>query len=206
MTANTVSNVKSRSCSPWPVVNRCARRGRPAGDSAPGRRASSAAPSPGAAPGASPAAAPDGAGGSAEVGQPARLDFTLKNLEGADVPLSSFKGKAILINFWATWCEPCRDEIPDLVALHHEYGDRLTVVGILVLDPVGPKTKTFVERFKMDYPVLNANDRTEVEDAYGPMIGLPTSVLVTPDGRIAARYSGPRHKEQFEQDIKMVLQ
>jgi thiol-disulfide isomerase/thioredoxin len=148
----------------------------------------------------------DGEKRTAAVGQPAPLQFTLKNLDGVDVKLASFEGKAILFNFWATWCEPCRDEIPDLVALHHQYGDRLTVVGVLVLDPVSAKTKAFVERYQMDYPVLNANDRPDVEDAYGPLIGFPTSVLVAPDGRVAARYSGPRRKEQFEKDILTVLQ
>ena len=142
---------------------------------------------------------------SAAVGRPARLDFTLKNLDGAAVPLESLKGKAILFNFWATWCEPCRDEIPELVELQHEYKDKLTVVGMLVLDPVDAQTKPFVERYKMDYPILDVNDRVDVEDAYGPMLGLPTSVLVAPDGRIAARYSGPRTKDQFERDIKALF-
>ncbi len=151
-----------------------------------------------------PAASADD-GGHAAPGMPAPLQFTLKDLSGRDVPLSSFKGKVILFNFWATWCEPCKAEIPDLVALHHEYGDRLAVVGLLVLDPVDAETAPFVERLKMDYPILNANDRVDVEDAYGPMWGLPTSVLVGADGRVAARYSGPRTKAQFERDIKPLL-
>ena len=142
---------------------------------------------------------------SAAVGRPARLDFTLKNLDGVEVPLESFKGKAILFNFWATWCEPCRDEIPALVELQHEYEDKLTVVGMLVLDPVDKETKPFVERYKVNYPLLDVNDRVDVEDAYGPIVGLPSSVLVAPDGRIAARYSGPRSKEQFERDIKALF-
>jgi thiol-disulfide isomerase/thioredoxin len=141
----------------------------------------------------------------AEPGMPAPLQFTLKDLSGRDVALSSFKGKVILLNFWATWCEPCKAEIPDLVALQQEYGDRLAVVGMLMLDPVGAETRPFVERFKMSYPVLNANDRVDIEDAFGPMWGLPTSVLVGPDGRVAARYSGPRTKTQFERDIKPLL-
>lgn len=136
---------------------------------------------------------------------PAPLHFTLKDLGGRDVPLSSFKGKVILFNFWATWCEPCKAEIPDLVKLQEEYGERLAVVGMLVLDPVDAETRPFVEKFKMNYPVLNANDRVDVEDAYGPMWGLPTSVLVGADGRVVARYSGPRTKAQFERDIKPLL-
>jgi thiol-disulfide isomerase/thioredoxin len=152
----------------------------------------------------SPGAQPE-SGASSAVGKPAPLHFVVKDLDGNDVPLLSFKGKAILFNFWATWCEPCRDEIPDLVALHHEYRDRFTVVGMLVLDPVDAETKPFAERFKMDYPLLNANDRVDVEDAFGPMWGLPTSVLVTPDGLVAARYPGPRTREQFEQEVRRVL-
>ena len=74
-----------------------------------------------------------------------------------------------------------------------------------MLDPVDAETAPFVERLKMDYPILNANDRVDVEDAYGPMWGLPTSVLVGADGRVAARYSGPRTKAQFERDIKPLL-
>src|SRR5262245_54500430 len=106
----------------------------------------------GTAPSASADASPR-----AEPGMPAPLQFTLKDLSGRDVALSSFKGKVILLNFWATWCEPCKAEIPDLVALQQEYGDRLAVVGMLMLDPIGADTRPFVERFKMSYPVLNAN-------------------------------------------------
>jgi thiol-disulfide isomerase/thioredoxin len=150
---------------------------------------------------APPAATPTAASTGWAVGMPAPLHFVVKDLDGADVPLASFKGKTILFNFWATWCEPCRDEIPDLVALHHQYRDKFTVVGMLVLDPVDDQTRPFLDRFEVDYPILDANDRVDVEDAFGPMWGLPTSVLVGPDGRVVARYPGPRTKEQFERDI-----
>lgn len=144
-------------------------------------------------------------GEEAAVGQPAPLHFTIKDINGVDVRLASFKGKVVLLNFWATWCGPCKVEIPDLVELQNEYADDLVVLGFLSLDPVTDSTRQFVTEYGMNYPVLDGNGREDVEEAFGPMIGLPTSVIIGRDGRIAAKYAGIRSKAQLEREIKALL-
>jgi thiol-disulfide isomerase/thioredoxin len=139
------------------------------------------------------------------VGKMAPLNYTLKDLNGVDVKLSSFKGKVILLNFWATWCGPCKVEIPDLVELQNEHAGNLVVLGFLSLDPVTEGTRQFVSEYGMNYPILDGNGREDVEDAFGPMWGLPTSVIVGRDGKIAAKYSGIRSKSQLEGAIKALL-
>lgn len=141
----------------------------------------------------------------AAVGSPAPFTFTLKNLDGADVPLESFKGKVVLINFWATWCGPCKAEIPDLAELQREHGDNLAVVGIVVLDSFGEKVRTMAAELGVNYPVLDGNDNADLERAYGPMWGLPTSVVIGRDGRVAKRQTGAATKRQFDSMIKPLL-
>lgn len=141
----------------------------------------------------------------ASVGAPAPLDFTLKSLDGADVSLASFKGKVVLINFWATWCGPCKAEIPDLAELQREHGDKLAVVGIVMMDTWGDKVRTMATDLGINYPVLDGNDKTDLEDAWGPMWGLPTSVLIGRDGRVAKRQTGAASKAQFDSMIKELL-
>lgn len=169
---------------------------------------SAGAPSPSGSASAPAAAAPataDEEQPRAAVGAPAPLDFTLKSLDGADVSLASFKGKVVLINFWATWCGPCKAEIPDLAELQREHGDNLAVVGIVMMDTWGDKVRTMATELGINYPVLDGNDKSDLEDAWGPMWGLPTSVLIGRDGRIAKRQTGAASKAQFNSMIKELL-
>lgn len=138
------------------------------------------------------------------AGQDAPLHFTLKDLNGVDVNLASFKGKVILINFWATWCGPCKVEIPDLMELQEEHREGLVVLGIDVLDEFD-RVKPFADQLKVNYPLLDANNRKDVEEAFGPMWGLPTSVIVDRDGKIFKKHSGIATKEQFHQYIESLL-
>ena len=138
------------------------------------------------------------------VGKPAPLTFTLKDMNGVDVKLASFKGKVILVNFWATWCGPCRAEIPALVELQKKYADDLVVLGFSVDDPV-EKLKPYATEYKINYPVLVGNGREDVQDAFGPLWGIPVSVIVGRDGKIAVKHSGIGTKEQFEREIVALL-
>ncbi len=138
------------------------------------------------------------------VGKPAPLHFTLKDMNGVDVKLASFKGKIILLNFWATWCGPCRAEIPALVELQTQYADDLVVLGFSVDDPV-EKLRPYATQYKINYPVLVGVGREEVQDAFGPLWGIPVSVIIGRDGTIARKHSGIGTKEQFEQEIKSLL-
>jgi thiol-disulfide isomerase/thioredoxin len=110
----------------------------------------------------------------------------------------------ILLNFWATWCGPCREEIPSLVELQQNYGDQLVVLGVSIDDPLS-KLKPYATEMHMNYPVLVGKDRQDVQDAYGPLFGIPVSVFVDRDGRIWKRHSGIASKEQFEREIKALL-
>jgi thiol-disulfide isomerase/thioredoxin len=138
------------------------------------------------------------------TGKAAPLTFTLKDMNGVDVQLASFKGKVILLNFWATWCGPCRAEIPALVELQEKYKDDLVVLGFSVDDPV-EKLRPYATEYRINYPVLVGLGREDVQDAFGPLWGIPVSVVIARDGTIAKKHSGIGTKEQFEQEIKSLL-
>ena len=138
------------------------------------------------------------------TGKPAPLHFTLKDMNGADVKLASFKGKVILVNFWATWCGPCKAEIPSLVELQQQYGKDLVILGVSVDDPV-EKMRPYAAQYKINYPLLVGDGREDVQDAFGPLAGIPVSVIIGRDGRIAKKHSGIATKSQFEREIKALL-
>ena len=138
------------------------------------------------------------------TGKVAPMHFTLQDMDGKSVDLASFKGRIVLINFWATWCGPCRAEIPSLVELQDKYHDDLTILGISIDDPAD-KLKPYAAEFRMNYPVLVGNGHQDMQDAFGPLFGIPVSVLVGRDGRIALKHSGIATKEQFEREIKALL-
>ena len=135
----------------------------------------------------------------------ADLSFTLKDMNGKDVRLADLAGKVVLVNFWATWCGPCRMETPWLVELQEKYRSRgLRVLGISVDDP--PEAiPPFAREFRINYPLLLGRDRDDVQKAYGPVMVLPMTVIVGRDGRICVRHIGPAAKEQFESEITSLL-
>jgi len=157
-----------------------------------------------AAPGSTSADYPGEPEDAEAAGKPARLDFTLKDMHGVDVHLESFKGKVILVNFWATWCGPCRAEIPALVELQDQYKDDLVILGLSV-DDTAEKLLPYAAEFKMNYPVLVGNGREDVQEAFGPLFGIPVSVIIGRDGVIAKKHSGIATKEQIEREIKTLL-
>jgi thiol-disulfide isomerase/thioredoxin len=149
----------------------------------------------------------DAAADAKVAGSAAPLSFTMKDMNGVDVKLSSFKGKPIVVNFWATWCGPCRAEIPSLVELQKKYGgpgQDLVVLGISVDDPI-EKLKPYATEMKMNYPVLVGSQREDVTEAFGPLWGIPVTVFIGRDGTIHKKHSGIATKEQFEQEIKALL-
>jgi thiol-disulfide isomerase/thioredoxin len=138
------------------------------------------------------------------VGKPAPMQFTLKDMDGVDVKLTSFSGKVIILNFWATWCGPCRLEIPSLIELQKQYSNDLVVLGVSI-DDTPEKLRPYAKEFKVNYPLLVGNGRQDFQDAYGPFYGIPVSVFVGRDGKITKKHSGIATKEQFEQEIKSLL-
>lgn len=138
------------------------------------------------------------------VGKMAPLEYTVKDMNGADVRLSSFKGKVILLNFWATWCHPCKEEIPDLVALQTQYKDDIVVLGFSI-DDKPEELKEYAKQFQMNYPVLVGAGHENIQEAYGPLWGVPVTVIIGRDGKIAKKQSGIRSLEQFDKEIKRLL-
>lgn len=137
--------------------------------------------------------------------KPANLDFTMKNVEGKDVSLQSYKGKVILLDFWATWCGPCKVEIPHFIEFQQKYGPKgLQVVGISVDDPVD-KLAPYVKEMGMNYPVLQGLGHDAVQDAYGPILGIPVSVMISRDGKICATHTGLTSKDVFATEIESLL-
>jgi thiol-disulfide isomerase/thioredoxin len=153
-------------------------------------------------PAADQAAETSGAG--TLVGKVAPMQFTLKDMNGVDVKLASFGGKVVIINFWATWCAPCRLEIPSLIELQKKYADDLVVLGVSVDDPP-EKLRPYAQEFKVNYPLLVGHGRQDFQDAYGPFYGIPVSVFVGRDGRISKKHAGMATKEQLEQEIRSLL-
>ena len=150
------------------------------------------------------AAAPAGAACPANA-KAANMNFTFKDLNNKDVKLSSFKGKVVLLDFWATWCGPCKIEIPWFIEFQEKYGKSgLDVIGVLTEDTIA-KAKPFAAEWKMNYTLLSGIDRDDVDDAYGPMFGLPVSILISRDGKICSKHVGLSSKDTFEKEIKALL-
>jgi len=148
--------------------------------------------------------APAGAACPADA-QAAKLNYTMKDVNNANVRLSSYKGKVILLDFWATWCGPCKVEIPWFIEFQQKYGKNgLQVVGVSVDDTLS-KLKPYVADMKMTYPVLQGLGHDDMLEAYSPMPALPTTVLISRDGKICARHIGMASKESFEAAIKSLL-
>jgi len=132
-------------------------------------------------------------------------DIRLEDLVGEDTPILPLLGKVTLVNFWATWCPPCRQETPDLVRLHADYGAQgLQVIGIS-LDLEGPeKVGPFVEEFLIDYPILMGTQETA--DLFGLQFGLPVTLIVDEQGRILRRIMGVFPTSQIRPLIEDMLQ
>ncbi len=131
-------------------------------------------------------------------------DFALQSLDGKTVHLSDFRGKAVLLNFWATWCEPCKLEMPWFVELQKQYGPQgLEVVGVAMDDSGPDKIAKFAHDMGVNYPVLLGKE--SVGDEYGGLEYLPTSFYIDRDGKVVARVFGLRSRSDIEDWIKEAL-
>jgi thiol-disulfide isomerase/thioredoxin len=131
--------------------------------------------------------------------------FSLKSVkDNKSVNLADFKGKVLIINFWATWCPPCRSEIPDFIKLQKEYGSKgLQIIGLAV-DAGGAKVVSdFGKEMGINYVSLLADAQTQ--QAYGGIRGIPATFIVDRKGQIVKKYLGAKSKEQFEAEIKPLL-
>ena len=136
--------------------------------------------------------------------KPANFDFTMKDVDGNQVSLASYKGKVVLLNFWATWCGPCKAEIPGFVRLQEKYRDQLVIVGYSV-DDTAEKAKAYAAEYKMNYPILLGEGREDVQDAYGPIWGIPASFIISKDGKVCRKHMGIAPKAVFEKEVVALM-
>lgn len=129
-------------------------------------------------------------------------DLNLRDINGNMVNLSDFKGKVILLNFFATWCPPCKQEIPDFIELQNEYLDKnFVIIGISLSR--ASDTKVMAQDFGINYPVLI--DDGYAAAVYGPIRSVPTTFMIDKNFKVAKKYIGARLKENFEADIRALL-
>jgi peroxiredoxin len=129
--------------------------------------------------------------------------LTFVDLAGQKIETASFQGKVVLINFWAAWCTPCADEVPQLVGLQDKYrAAGFQAVGISMEDKESA-LRDFYRKYKMNYPVVIGNQKIAQE--YGGILGLPTTFLIGRDGRIRTKYAGLVDFPKLEQEIVSLL-
>ncbi|HYL85026.1 MAG TPA: TlpA disulfide reductase family protein [Candidatus Angelobacter sp.] len=130
-------------------------------------------------------------------------EFKLESLNGKPLSLAEYQGKVILLNFWATWCGPCRAEVPDLVALQEKYKDQLQILGLVVDDDDLDAIKKFAAEFGINYPVALASD--EIRLQYGGIPALPTSFVIDAQGRVVQKHEGLRDPVLYEVEVRSLL-
>lgn len=130
-------------------------------------------------------------------------EFKLETLDGKPLSLAASRGKVVLLNFWATWCGPCRAEIPDLIVLQEKYKDQLQIIGLTVDDDDATTIKEVVAETRINYPV--AMSPPEVRMQYGGIAALPTSFVLDTQGRVVQKHEGLRDPALYETEIRALL-
>jgi len=139
-----------------------------------------------------------------EVGN-AAPEFDLKNIAGGTLKLSSLQGKVVVIDFWDTWCPPCRKALPILEAISNEYSKDVVVVGIAFGRDGEAKVKQYVDQNKLTFPMVLADPEFKVTKDFGGVQSIPTTFLVDADGIIVKKWVGGHSREEYENAVKQVL-
>lgn len=135
----------------------------------------------------------------------ANLDFTVKDMNGKDVRLADFKGRPLVLNFWATYCAPCKQEIPVFVDLVEKYRDqKLAIVGISI-DDAPDDLRPFAAQFKINYPVLVGLGHDQLLETYDAVFFIPVTWFIRADGTVSLKHPGSATREWFEEQVKALL-
>ena len=130
--------------------------------------------------------------------------FTIKDLDGRTITPADWRGKVVLLNFWATWCPPCREEIPDLIKLQSKYEGKLQIIGLSEDTGSVENVRNFVKHSAMNYPIAIAS--SDLEEKFGGVMGLPTSFLLDTNGRVVQKHIGLRNPALYDTEIRALLQ
>ncbi len=137
--------------------------------------------------------------------RPADFDFTVKDMNGDDMSFAELEGKVVLLNFWATWCGPCKIEVPWFVEFAEQYkDDGLVVVGVS-LDDTPDKIQEFAAQYEVNYPMLVGLERDDFMESYGPIWGVPMTFFIDREGSLCRTHAGIATRDEFEKDIKDLL-
>jgi len=140
----------------------------------------------------------------AQKGSATAPDFTLSTTDGKKLKLSDYKGKAVIIDFWATWCPPCRKGIPDLIDLKKKYGKKgFEIIGVSVDQDTKLEVAPFIKNYGINYPVVYADGNVVMQ--YGGINSIPTSFIIDKEGKIVASYVGLISSLTYENHIKKIL-
>lgn len=129
--------------------------------------------------------------------------LTARDLSGQFVSTSALKGKVVIVNFWATWCGPCRQEIPEMIALQSQYKDAVQVIGVSEDEAPPAQVAKFVQKAGINYPVVMSTDA--IEKAYGGIPALPTSFLVNRDGRVVQKDVGLYPADYYNMQVRVLM-
>ena len=131
-------------------------------------------------------------------------DFSLKSVDGKTIKLSDYKGKVVIVDFWATWCGPCRRGIPDLVSLQKEFKNDLVIIGIsLDAEKTIKDVPGFVKSYSINYPIVYGDEKVVM--AYGGIQSIPTAFIIDKKGNVVDRHIGLVSKDTYVNKIKELL-
>jgi thiol-disulfide isomerase/thioredoxin len=137
----------------------------------------------------------------ASTAQAEKIDYSLPDIDGVDRNISEFRGKWVVLNFWATWCPPCLQEIPELVEFHEDHHKKdAVVIGVAYENIEANALKEFVDSYFMSYPILITPPTTKTP--FGVISGLPSTFLISPSGELVATQTGPVTAKLIEDFIK----